>query len=107
MPEKAERVNCMGKKVQGLKRDNGEIGGYIFYCPGCKEDHLFTVNSSNPQHNWTFNGSEDSPTFSPSLLYPSKEIRCHLFLRDGKIQYLSDCGHELAGKTIDCPDFED
>ncbi|MCP8600812.1 anaerobic dehydrogenase, partial [Acinetobacter baumannii] len=27
--------------------------------------------------------------------------RCHLFLTDGKIQFLSDCHHELAGLTVD------
>jgi hypothetical protein len=93
----------MGKKVRGLKRsnDDDEIGGYIFYCPGCKEDHLFTIDR------WTFNGDLERPTFTPSLLYPSKAIRCHLYVTDGKIQYLTDCGHELAGQTVDVPDWED
>ena len=51
---------------------------------------------------WTFNGDMVKPTVSPSLLlHPGKEHpRCHLFIRDGYLQYLNDCGHELAGKTV-------
>lgn len=30
---------------------------------------------------------------------------CHSFVRDGQIQYLGDCTHEYAGKTVDLPDF--
>lgn len=30
----------------------------------------------------------------------------HCFVRNGKIEYLSDCTHEMAGKTVDCMDFE-
>jgi hypothetical protein len=25
---------------------------------------------------------------------------CHVFVKAGEIQYLSDCTHELAGKTV-------
>lgn len=31
---------------------------------------------------------------------------CHSFITDGKIQYLSDCTHELAGQTIELPEIE-
>ncbi|MDO7235351.1 hypothetical protein Q5M68_18790 [Acinetobacter baumannii] len=31
--------------------------------------------------------------------YPAS--RCHLFLTEGKIQFLTDCHHELAGLTVD------
>ena len=31
---------------------------------------------------------------------------CHSFITDGKIQYLSDCTHSLAGQTIDLPNIE-
>lgn len=26
---------------------------------------------------------------------------CHSFVRNGKIEFLSDCTHELAGKTVE------
>lgn len=30
---------------------------------------------------------------------------CHSFVRDGQIQFCMDSTHELAGKTVDLPDF--
>jgi hypothetical protein len=30
---------------------------------------------------------------------------CHSFVRDGRIEFLSDCTHRLAGQTVDLPDF--
>jgi len=55
---------------------------------------------------WTWNGSFDKPAFTPSLLcnehYPAS--RCHSFVTDGKIQFLFDCWHPLAGQTVELPD---
>lgn len=31
--------------------------------------------------------------------------RCHSFITDGRIQFLSDCTHALAMQTVDLPDF--
>lgn len=28
---------------------------------------------------------------------------CHSFVRDGQIEFLSDCTHALAGKTVSLP----
>ena len=32
---------------------------------------------------------------------------CHSFVRDGRIQFLGDCTHALAGQTVDLPDYKD
>ncbi len=76
-----------------------------FHCPGCKRAHCITLTGSVK---WTWNGSFDLPTFSPSILYePSiPQHRCHFFVREGKIQYLEDCHHVLKGQTVDMPDWE-
>jgi hypothetical protein len=68
---------------------------YYFYCPGCKNYHVFDSR-------WQFNGDLDNPTFSPSLLCNpnTPERRCHSFVRDGKIEFLGDCHHALAGQTV-------
>jgi hypothetical protein len=70
---------------------------YMFYCEGCKQNHSF-------DERWTFNGDIVKPTFTPSLLYnasvPNRPT-CHSYVTDGKIQYLNDCTHTLAGQTID------
>lgn len=91
-----------------------------FWCPGCEEMHV--VNSG-----WTFDGNYEKPTFSPSILvtvghytpshrgdcwctwnerHPNdstrfKCSRCHSFVRNGRIEFLSDCSHALAGQTVE------
>lgn len=72
---------------------------YIFSCPGCGIEH----NITSEIH--AFNGDFDKPTLSPSVLYVNG-TRCHSFIKDGKIQFLSDCDHALAGQTVELPDFE-
>ncbi len=76
--------------------------GYTFWCPGCRGRHPFWTTPTVRGHCWIFNGDLLRPTFTPSLVMEATfgQVRCHLFLRDGQIQFLSDCGHELAGKTV-------
>lgn len=79
---------------------------------------------------WHFDGNLEAPTLSPSILmrqghfcheppvpgncacdfterFPEEDpwewpcCRCHSFVKAGKIQFLADCSHELAGKTVD------
>jgi len=76
----------------------------MFYCPGCEISHVFYVGVPN-YPSWIFNGNLDKPTFTPSLLNFGR-IRCHLFLTDGVLRFLSDCGHKLAGKNVSLVDFD-
>lgn len=101
------------------KLRRGEGGAYLFFCPGCRECHVvYTGRRGAPT--WEFNGEIDRPTFSPSILLrtgravdPSyvpeegdpPEI-CHSFIRDGQIQFLGDCDHDLAGQTVPLPDTD-
>jgi hypothetical protein len=34
-------------------------------------------------------------------------FRCHSFVRAGRIEFLNDSTHALAGKTVDLPDLPD
>ncbi|WP_366931121.1 hypothetical protein [Microbacterium sp.] len=45
---------------------------------------------------------------APSILVMGGEhdIRCHSFVRDGRIEYLTDCTHPLAGGQVDLPELE-
>lgn len=87
--------------------DYGELPNgshdYGFHCPGCRYDHPFNV----PR--WQWNGSFDKPTFTPSLLVNQHDLsqRCHSFVVDGMIQYLSDCWHPLADTTVELPDWDE
>lgn len=77
----------------------------------------------------------DRPTFTPSILirsghyaadfkqggdcwctynkkHPDKPASftcgvCHSFVTDGKIQYLGDCTHALAGQTVELPEVKE
>lgn len=94
-----------------------------FYCPGCKDlhdvpivDYSRTVDGVFTKVDyWTWNGSLEKPTLTPSLLrktgpFPEglgpsnmnkdRKLICHSFIKDGNIQFLSDCTHELAGQTV-------
>lgn len=82
-----------------------------WHCPGCEGGHGVPVNGHKSGKGWQWNGSLDLPTLAPSVLVnvgganPTAPI-CHTFIRDGKIQFLGDCTHALAGKTVDVPEWE-
>lgn len=77
--------------------------GYtMFWCPGCREPHAVVVKPGR----WTWNGDVTRPTFSPSVLvYADKGTLCHSFVRDGRIDFLSDSVHALAGQTVPLTDW--
>lgn len=92
-----------GERLRRLDYDGRPA--VMFKCPGCKYPHLLHVDSG-PSPAWTWNGSLTRPTLTPSILGDSlPRGRCHSFVRDGRIQFLADCQHELAGKTVDLPEI--
>jgi hypothetical protein len=120
-------MSALGSKLRQVE------GGLVaFWCPGCEFAHNLRVDAAFGSA-WGFNGSGDAPTFTPSVLvrsghyahaetpgncycdyserYPGREpidgkcFRCHSFVTDGRIQFLSDCTHALAGQTVDLPDW--
>ncbi|EHU3214712.1 anaerobic dehydrogenase [Acinetobacter baumannii] len=93
------------KKVSNVLLESNGI--YFIECPGCKCWHPLHVG---PQHKirWNFDGNIEKPTFSPSLMVNAGESsQCHSFIRNGQIQFLSDCHHSLAGQTVDLPEIEE
>jgi hypothetical protein len=36
---------------------------------------------------------------------PEKDEICHSFVTAGHIQFLSDCTHEMAGQTVEIPEW--
>jgi hypothetical protein len=91
---------------------------WLFECPGCGCAHFFNDT-------WQFNGDQDRPSVRPSIKVTGKRsitdeeharimagekvdipgFVCHSFVTDGKIQFLDDCTHELAGQTVELPDW--
>lgn len=97
------------------KLRNVANGGLMFRCPGCDEAHQVRVGEG-PGPRWGWNGNADKPTFTPSILVtwrvppprepddPPDQV-CHSYVTDGRIQFLGDCTHALAGQTVDLPDW--
>ncbi|MGC4033677.1 MAG: hypothetical protein QM754_18485 [Tepidisphaeraceae bacterium] len=46
-----------------------------------------------------------APRKEPDTKWPFTCYRCHSFVRDGQIEFLGDCTHELAGKTVPLEPF--
>jgi hypothetical protein len=112
----------MARASEGRTADGSRL--IHFRCPGCDDFHQITVGT------WTFNDDLERPTFTPSVLtggvqwdtelYPHFQKRkdrhpnvavgdrivCHSFVTDGRIQFLGDCTHVLAGQTVDLPEWE-
>jgi Family of unknown function (DUF6527) len=103
--------------------EGGQIG---FWCPGCDGMHAVGVGAGAGSR-WGYNGDPERPTFTPSILvrgtqplsdeeharvmrgeaFEPKPLVCHSFVSDGRIQFLSDCTHALAGQTVDIPPFDE
>lgn len=98
-------------------------GRVAFHCPGCNEFHQVRVEGDQ-RPGWTFDGNYERPTFSPSVLVTGSQTEhdatgkwtgewklgpdgkplpsiCHSFVRAGRIEFLSDCTHALAGQTAE------
>ena len=101
----------MGLKVYKTFDTDNTLLGYSFHCPACGYGHMYHTEKPNEcGAKWTFNGNLEKPTFRASMLVNAKnegrEPKCHLFVTDGKIQYLGDCTHKMAGQTIEMEDIK-
>lgn len=94
--------------------DRNEHGAWLwFFCPGCDEPHGVKIEGTlnHPHGPWSWNGDREKPTLQPSVLHDGETrpdgFRCHSFVTDGRIQFLSDCTHAIAGQTVPLPaDYE-
>lgn len=87
---------------------NGDNEQVWIYCPGCNTHHAFTVKHPGPFRPWTWNGSVEKPSFSPSMLVNQHDpkTRCHSWVTEGKIQFLSDCHHNLKNTSVELPEID-
>ncbi len=73
---------------------------HLFWCAGCKTHMWFQTDPDRLPY-WTWNGHHEKPTVTPSIRsFDLEGTTCHIYVRDGQIQFLGDCKHELAGQTI-------
>jgi hypothetical protein len=98
----------------GIKVRESAQNRLAFQCPGCKREHEISVNPAKNAGGagWDWNGSVTQPTFKPSVLsnvgraHPGLHL-CHSFVTGGRIQFLPDSTHTLAGQTVELPDYEE
>jgi hypothetical protein len=126
----------MGKIVQkGVLYINEAAPDKIgFYCPACGEIHWVpklrwsfngdyerpTLHPSviytsghycghfNPEKDtcWCKYNEEYRKEFPDGPPSPFKCVLCHTWVKEGTIQYLSDCSHAFAGKVVDMHDYQ-
>lgn len=82
------------------KLRSAEGGRILFWCPGCDGAHQVSVGTGDgPRWVVTYNGPDAGVDGAPPAV-------CHSFITAGRIMFLDDCTHALAGKTVDLPDWE-
>lgn len=102
MSEKQADDNGRAAEVLGRVVDAPTL--FLFWCPGCKCAHHLETKPGR----WAWNSDMAKPTATPSLLVRVRDNeRCHLLMLSGQLQFLGDCTHELAGKTVDMEPWED
>jgi len=91
------------KKRPWVNKQTGEHGAQVWiFCPGCKIAHALEVENKE-RGVWQWNESDVVPSFSPSLLVTGGEFKCHSYITNGNIRFLSDSTHELSGQTVPLP----
>ncbi len=122
----------MGRLSNVLRDAEGPGKKYlVFICPGCNDFHMVCIepgpwkwdgNADSPTFTPSilirnghfashFKHGEDRCwcDYNRELVEegkpPSKYkcVVCHSFVRNGRIEFLADCTHELAGQTVDLP----
>lgn len=91
----AEKRLNQSKTLRQETYEHGKI--YTFWCKGCGRYHHFEVGW-NCAEDHEFNDKMDKPSFKPAL--HDAGTGCHLWLKDGMIEYQSDSPHKLAGQHI-------
>lgn len=110
-----------------LRKQTG--GRVAWWCPGCDEAHAITVEGAGA---WGWDGNTDAPTFTPSVkvdgfvltlagrallskdqadgtrrgegfTYDRVATVCHSFVKAGRMEFLGDCTHSMAGQTVEIP----
>jgi hypothetical protein len=103
-------------------------------CPGCREPHVVALGAG-PGLRWTWNGDFEKPTLYPTVLISTNRpvalndpevlalqierfrhdatyqipyqvhVLCFSRVTDGRIHFLDDTRHSLAGQTVDLPQW--
>ena len=88
-----------------------------FWCPGCGDAHVVSSAWEVDVESATISPSVlvhsvrrfvDSDLVGDALMAPGNATvspLCHSFVRGGRIEFLGDSTHSLAGQTVDLPEW--
>ena len=123
----------VSNKLRSWESPSSGDGGFTYWCQGCNSTH--SIKTRGPG-SWGWNGDVERPTFTPSVLlsgvrmtekgeadwkawvdagcpkpspgsFDSAPHVCHSFVTDGRVQFLTDSRHALAGQTVELADLPD
>jgi len=84
---------------------NDKHYSWYFICPGCNREHVLDSR-------WKFNNDLEKPTFEGSVAsncnpeYHNPNVpKCHSYVENGTIRFLTDSTHHLTGKTVELSDI--
>lgn len=81
------------------------LGVLAHWCPACDRVHHLALGHRDTRTlDWDHNTIK--PTFSRDIRHVDPELGvCHYFIREGKIEFLADSAHIMAGRTVDLPTY--
>ena len=126
-------MGALSKKLRNWCNPENGDEGLSYWCQGCDSWHSIKTKGAG---SWGWNGNVDRPTSTPSVLLQGKRMTekgraehqawvaagmpkpapatfdsapycCHSFVTDGRVQFLGDCTHQLAGQTVELADLPD
>jgi hypothetical protein len=71
------------------------------WCPACDRPHAIELWRGPRKNEWDHNSM--APSFTGEIRQQSGDVLCIYRITAGRIQYLEDCGHILAGRTVALP----
>lgn len=101
--------------IRGVQDGDDHYKGLFLWCPGCEYPdreygnvgglHLLPVSGiANKRAIWHWNKDLVNVSLEPSILTKFNRggvpFVCHSFLRNGMWEFLGDCTHPLANKTV-------
>lgn len=78
------------------------LGVLAHWCPACDRAHLLEMGHRDSRKiDWDHDTKR--PTFTPDIRHQVGDVTCHYRITDGRVEFLPDSTHILAGRTVDLP----
>lgn len=92
--EEKEKMSVIKKHTN----ENGDLTGWSFYCPACKEVHAI------PKEYTCTESPIGSLSFSPTIYINEGGKLCHSIIVNDRLTYCCDCDHDMVNMTVQIPE---